>query len=74
MAKEDTALNQDLNSTKTAFSPAHQHLEPVPDDAITHTRSPAEQMDRLGMVSARRAQNRTHQNDQKIAASTIFSK
>jgi hypothetical protein len=74
MSKQDSNLNQDLNSTKTAFSPAHQHLQQDAPDAINSNKTSEERLDRLGMESARRAQNRFHKNDERLPGDTIFSK
>ena len=70
----DSSLNQDLNSSKTAFSPAHQHLQQNAPEAINSTKSDQERLDRVGMESARRAQNRLHHNDERIPTETTFTK
>ncbi len=74
MSDKDTALNQDLNSTKSSFSPAHQHLEPNSPEATSTTQSTEERLDSLGMESARRASNRLHKNEENIPTETIFTK
>lgn len=74
MAQNDTNLNQDVNSTKTPFSPAHQHLEPNPPEAVNTTKTTEEKLDQMGMESARRAGNRYRKNDERIPTDTIFTK
>jgi hypothetical protein len=74
MAQNDTNLNQDLNSTKKPFSPAHQHLEPNSPEAVNTTKSTEEKLDHIGMESARRAGNRFRKNDERIPTDTIFTK
>jgi hypothetical protein len=70
----DSEMNQDLNSTRTAFSPAHQHLEQNEPEAVVTAKSKQEKLDDMAMESARRAQNRVHNNAERIPSDTIFSK
>jgi hypothetical protein len=74
MSVQTDPLNQDLNSTKTTFSPAHQHLEPNAPEAIMSNKSKQEKLDRLGMESARRAGNRFSSNAERLPEETTFSK
>ena len=74
MAENDRNLNQDLNSTKTPFSPAHQHLEQNSPEADKTTKSKEEKLDHVGMESARRAGNRYRKNDERIPTETTFTK
>jgi hypothetical protein len=74
MSAKDNALNQDLNSTKTPFSPARQHLEPNSPEADTTSKSSEERLDHLAMESARRASNRFKKNDERIPTDTLFTK
>ncbi len=67
-------LNQDLNSTKNSYSPAHQHLEQNAPDAIVSNKSRQEKLDRLGMQSARRAGNRFADNADRLPEDTMFTK
>jgi hypothetical protein len=67
-------LNQDLNSTKDAFSPAHQHLQQNAPEAVTVNKTDEEKMDKMAMESARRAENRISNNAERIPGDTIFSK
>jgi hypothetical protein len=70
----DTNLNQDLNSKKTASSPAHQHMQSNPLAADASLTSKQKRLNGLGMESARRAGNRFSINDQRTPDSTIFTK
>jgi hypothetical protein len=74
MIQKDSVLNQDLNSTQTSVSPAHAHLLSDTPDAIKTNKTESERLDRLGMESARRAQNRVHNNEQRLPEDTIFTK
>jgi hypothetical protein len=74
MSVKTDPLNKDLNSTKTIYSPAHQHLEQNAPEAITSNKSKQEKLDRLGMQSARRAGNRFSDNAERLPEDTTFSK
>jgi hypothetical protein len=63
MIQKDSVLNKDLNATKTAFSPAHDHLLSHTPDATNANKTKEERLDKLGMESARRGQNRVHNNE-----------
>jgi hypothetical protein len=67
-------LNQDLNSTKEDFSPAHQHLQQNAPEAVIANRTDAEKLDHDAMESARRGENRFSINAERIPGDTIFSK
>jgi hypothetical protein len=69
MIQRDSALNQDLNSTSTAASPAAGHMESPVDVAMTEAETTGERLDRMGMESARKAQHRLQHSE-----GTIFSK
>jgi hypothetical protein len=69
MIQRDSALNQDLNSSSTASSPAAGHMESPVDVAMTEAETTGERLDRVGMESATKAQHRQHRNED-----TIFSK
>jgi hypothetical protein len=71
MIQKDSILNQDLNSTQTAVSPAHDHLV---SDATEVTKSEEERIDRTAMQMARRAQNRIHNSEERLPEDTIFTK
>ncbi len=74
MAKEDTALNQDLNSGANSFSPAHKHLQDDSPETVVAAKDKQAALDRLGMESATRAEHRFERNAERIPTDTIFSK
>jgi hypothetical protein len=74
MAKEDTALNQDLNSGVKSYSSAHKHLQDDSTDAVVSAKKKQEELDRIAMESAKRGERRFQQNDQRIPGDTIFTK
>jgi len=74
MIQKDSILNQDLNSTQTAVSPAHDHLVSDTPDATEVTKSEEERIDRTAMQMARRAQNRIHNSEERLPEDTIFTK
>jgi hypothetical protein len=69
MIQRDSALNQDLNSTSTAASPAAGHMESPVEVAMTEAETKEERLNRVGMQSATKAQHRLQHNE-----GTIFSK
>ena len=74
MAKEDTALNQDLNSGTNSFSPAHKHLQDDSPETVVSAKDEQAALDRLGMESAKRAEHRFQQNADSIPTDTMFTK
>jgi hypothetical protein len=74
MAKEDTALNQDLKSGKSSFSPAHRHLQDDSPETVVSAKSKSEQLDRIAMEGAKRAENRFQRNADRIPTDTMFTK
>ena len=74
MAKEDTALNQDLNSGTNSFSPAHNHLQDDSPETVVPAKDEHAAIDRLGMESAKRAEHRFQQNEERIPTDTMFTK
>jgi hypothetical protein len=74
MAKEDTALNQDLNSGSNSFSPAHKHLQDDSPETVVTPKNKQAALDRIGMESAKRAEHRFQRNAERIPNDTIFSK
>jgi hypothetical protein len=74
MAKEDTALNQDLNSGTNSFSPAHKHLQDDSPESVVAAKNKQAALDRLGMESAKRAQHRFQRNAEKIPTDSTFTK
>ena len=63
-----------FNSSKTPARPAHQAIEKASDDSINSFKSAQHKLANLAMRSARRAQNRLLDNEERIPGSTIFSK
>jgi len=74
MAKEDTALNQDLNSGTSSFSPAHKHLQDDGPETVVSPKDKQASLDRLGMESAKRAEHRFQRNAEQIPTNSIFTK
>lgn len=74
MAKEDSALNQDLNSGKSSFSPAHTHLQDASTESVVSAKDEQAAMDRLAMESAKRAEHRFQRNEERIPTETLFTK
>jgi hypothetical protein len=66
-------MAQGLNSTKTGARPAHEAIESNAS-ATEVGKSEQRKMDDAAMQSAKRAQNRIHENEEKTPANTIFSK
>jgi len=66
-------MAQGLDSTKTAARPSHEAIEsdaPATDVGKTDQ----QKMDRIGMESAKRAENRIHSNEETTPGNSIFSK
>jgi hypothetical protein len=66
-------MAQGLNSTKTGSRPSHEAIE----EGTTATevgKSEQEKMDHVAMQSAKRAQNRIHDNEETTPGNSIFSK
>ena len=63
-----------LDSTKTPARPSHESIESTGGKATTANDTPRERLDHAAMESAKRAQNRIHDNEQKNPESTIFTK
>ena len=74
MAREDSALNQDLNSGTSSFSPAHKHLQEESPNAVVSPADKQASLDRLGMESAKRAGNRLKRNAESIPGDTTFTR
>ena len=62
-----------VNSSKTAERPSHEAIE-SDADATMVGKSEQKKMDHIAMESAKRAENRVHQNEERTPANTIFSK
>jgi hypothetical protein len=63
-----------FNSTKDGARPSHEALEETGDKATGIAETPLERVDHEAMQSAKRAQNRIHDNEQKNPEDTIFTK
>ncbi len=74
MANNEESINLNLNSTKSAARPSHESLETHTGDATDAAKSSEEQMDRVAMEGAKRAQNRIHADEQRNPEDTIFTK
>ncbi len=68
------SLNMNLNSTKTGARPSHEAVESKTGDATDVVKTEDEKMDRVGMESAKRAQNRLHNDEESTPGSTLFTK
>lgn len=63
-----------LDSTKTPTRPSHEAIESTGGNATNVDQSARERLDREAMQSAKRAQNRIHDDEQKNPEDTIFTK
>ena len=66
-------MAQGLNSTKTGARPAHEAIESNAS-ATEVGKSEQQKMNDAAMQSAKRAQNRIHENEETTPGNTIFSK
>ena len=63
-----------LDSTKTPARPSHEAIESTGGNATDTTESARKRLDHEAMESAKRAQNRIHDDEQKNPEDTIFTK
>ena len=63
-----------LDSTKTPARPSHESIETTGGQATEVTETPLEHVDHEAMESAKRAQNRLHDDEGKHPGSQIFTK
>jgi hypothetical protein len=63
-----------LDSTKSAARPSHEAIESSGGNATDAASSKREHMDHEAMQSAKRAQNRLHDNETKNPGSSEFTK
>jgi hypothetical protein len=63
-----------LDSTKTPARPSHEAIESTGGNASNANDSDRKRMDHEAMQSAKRAQNRIHDSEQKNPEDTIFTK
>ena len=66
-------MAQGLNSTKTGSRPSHEAIEEE-TSATEVGKTDQEKMDHVAMQSAKRAQNRIHDNEETTPGNSIFSK
>lgn len=74
MNANEGSTNLNLNSTKTGARPSHEAVESHTGDATDVAKTEQEKMDHVGMESAKRAQNRIHNDEESTPGNTIFSK
>jgi hypothetical protein len=66
-------MAQGLDATKTGARPSHEAIES--DESATDVgKTDQQKMDRIGMESAKRAENRIHSNEESTPGNSIFSK
>jgi len=63
-----------LDSTKTPARPSHEAIESTGGNATNADESARKRLDHEAMQSAKRAQNRIHDDEQKNPEDTIFTK
>ena len=63
-----------LDSTKTPARPSHEAIESTGSNATDATDSDRKHLDHEAMQSAKRAQNRIHDDEEKNPEDTIFTK
>ena len=63
-----------LDSTKTPARPSHEAIESSGGNATNADESARKRLDQEAMQSAKRAQNRIHDDEQKNPEDTIFTK
>ena len=63
-----------LDSTKTGARPSHEAIESTGGNATDAAGSKREHMDHQAMESAKRAQNRIHDNETKNPGNSEFTK
>jgi hypothetical protein len=66
-------MAQGVNSSKTPARPSHEAIEQEADVTVTG-KSEQERMDKIGMESAKRAQNRIHSEEEVNPKDTMFTK
>jgi hypothetical protein len=63
-----------LDSTKTADRPAHEAIESTNGKADAAAETKQQHLDHEAMESAKRAQNRIHDDETKNPGTSIFTK
>jgi hypothetical protein len=74
MNNRDGSSNLNLNSTKSATRASGEALESLTGDATDAGKTEEQKIDRVAMESAKRAQNRIHNDEETTPGNTIFSK
>lgn len=67
-------MAQGLNSTKTGARPSNEAIQSTGGEATEINETPLEHADHAAMESAKRAQNRIHDNEGRVPGSQIFTK
>lgn len=67
-------MAQGLDTTKTPARPSHESIEMTGGQATEITETPLEHVDHEAMESAKRAQNRLHDDEGKLPGSQLFTK
>lgn len=67
-------MAQGLDATKTPARPSHESVETTGGQATEVTQTPLEHADHEAMETAKRAQNRIHDNESKSPGTQIFTK
>ena len=70
----DSSTNLNLNSTKTGARPSHEAVETHTGEATDAAKSEQDKVDRVAMESAKRGQNRIHNDEQRNPEDTLFTK
>jgi hypothetical protein len=66
-------MAQGVDSSKTPARPSHEAIEQDADATVVG-KTDRERMDKVGMESAKRAQNRIHSEEQVNPEDTMFTK
>lgn len=67
-------MAQGLDATKSPARPSHESIESTGGQATEITETPLEHVDHEAMESAKKAQNRLHDDEGKNPGSQIFMK
>jgi hypothetical protein len=63
-----------VNATKTPARPSHESIESTGGNATGVAETPQQRVDHAAMESAKRAQNRIHDNESKNPGTSVISK
>jgi len=63
-----------VNATKTPGRPSHEAIESTGGNATGVAETPQQRVDHAAMESAKRAQNRIHQNEAQNPGTSVISK